>query len=190
MSFPLRFSLRCDILRRRLQSIRQSRARFMRSMFRRLVVESLEDRRLMARQVSGFLQSPDTWEGTIHVTGDVTVTSQLTIQPGTVVKVDQGKQILIRSEGQLAASGAANAPIIFTSTQDDSVGEDLTGAAVGQPLRGHWQQLILQPNNVLLEHFEVRYAGNVVSPGNTYNPYRVPSLLVTGASVLRNGLVR
>ena len=162
----------------------------LRRLFRSLLLENLEDRRLMVRQVAGFIQSPDVWSGTIQVTGDVAVTTQLTIEPGTVIKVNQGQVINIRSDGSLNAVGTSQSPIIFTSTQDDSVGEDLTGEAVGAPLRGHWHQLILDTGNATLDQFEVRYAGNDVSPNNSFQPYSSPSILVTGTPVLRNGLVR
>ncbi|MFO0925320.1 MAG: hypothetical protein U0905_22900, partial [Pirellulales bacterium] len=158
---------------------------------RRLLMETLEDRRVMAREVSGFIQSPDNWFGTIHVTGSVTLTSQLTIQPGTVIKVNQGQEINFRSDGSLNAIGTLQAPIIFTSTQDDSVGEDLTGSAVGSPLRGHWHRIQIGTSSATLENFEVRYAGNLVSPGHSHQPYSSPSILVSANNaVLRNGLVR
>jgi hypothetical protein len=154
-------------------------------------MEHFEERRLLARQVSGFIQAPDTWSGTIHVTGDVTVTTQLTIQPGTIVKIAQGQNINIRTDGSLNAMGTVTSPIIFTSVQDDSVGEDLTGLTVGVPQKGHWHTLMVQSSNATLEHFEVRYAGNDSNPGHPHQPFRVGSIIVgPGTPTLRNGLVR
>ncbi len=172
------------LIRHRLFQRRQRRE------FRRVLLEVLEDRRVMARQVAGTLSANDTWSGTIQVTGDVTVPTgiQLTISPGTVVKFDTGQALRIGAGSTFQAIGTAVSPITFTSTQDDTVGEDLTGAAAGAPQRGHWEAIYVGTNAATLEHVQVRYAGNTNNPGNTHQPFRLAAIEFAPdvSAVLRN----
>lgn len=149
-----------------------------RERFRQLLIESLEDRRLMARQVSGTLSADDSWSGTIQVTGDVIVPNgrRLDVATGTVIKFDTGKYLQFNDGSILNAIGSATSQIVFTSTQDDTVGEDLTPGIDGVPRRGHWESLYVNTSSASLSYVNVRYAGNISNPGNTFGPYRVPSV--------------
>ncbi len=159
----------------------------LRRTLRRILIEFLEDRRLMVRQVSGTLPPGDVWSGTIQVIGDVSTSGPLTILPGTVIKSDMGKGIFLNGAGTMLAQGTPTEPIIFTSTQDDTVGEDLTAGAVGQPLAGHWFQLNVEASNSILENIIVRYAGNRFNPGNLFGPGLQPSIHVgVSGAILRN----
>ena len=150
--------------------------------FKRLLLESLEDRRMMARQVSGTLTSNDVWSDTIEVTADFSVPSgiQLTIAPGTTVKVREGQYVFFGAGSTVNALGNSASRITFTTVQDDSVGEDLTGITVGVPKAGHWESLYVDSSNVTLEFADIRYAGNIASAGNT-NGF-VPSLSIRNGS--------
>ncbi|WP_372898192.1 hypothetical protein, partial [Stieleria sp.] len=132
---------------------------------RRSHLETLEARRLLAREVSGTLAGDDDWSGTIHVTGDVSVPagSKLTIQPDTVVKFAKGKWLT--GNGAIEAVGLPGQPVVFTSALDDSVGEDLTPGVDGVPYPGHWESLYLRGPNTRLDHVEVRYAGDTDGDG-------------------------
>ncbi|MCB1123932.1 MAG: LEPR-XLL domain-containing protein, partial [Verrucomicrobiae bacterium] len=116
---------------------------------------------------SGNISENTTWSDTIHVTGNITVAEgvTLTIDPGTVIKLDQ--QRLITVNGTVLANGTNADPIYFTSTQDDTVGDDLT-AGDGTPVPGHWYGLIFNDGSDAssLSNVELRYAGNASSPGN------------------------
>ncbi len=151
------------------QLFRKARNRFRnRAALRRFLIEFLEDRRMMARQVSGTLTTNDTWSGTIEVIGDFSVASgtQLTIQPGTTIKAREGAFVNFQSGSQVTALGNSSSHITFTSTQDDSVGEDLTGASAGVPVSGQWESLYIDSSTVNLDFADIRFAGNVYQPGN------------------------
>jgi uncharacterized membrane protein len=51
---------------------------------------------------------------TVYVTGGAT----LTIEPGTLVIGDNGSALIVTSDAMLMAEGTAEAPIVFTSSQD------------------------------------------------------------------------
>ena len=144
---------------------------------RRALFEHLEARHLLAREVSGILAADETWSGTIHVVGDLTVDSgvELSIDPGTVVKVDPGRYIDVN--GTLNATGTASQKIVFTSVQDDAVGEDLT-TGEGSPFAGIWESLYLNDGDsgVSLRHVEIQYAGDI--DANGVGGGAVPSLVL------------
>ena len=127
---------------------------------RKSILERLEERRLLARDVSGTISADETWSETIRVTGNVTVADgvKLTINPGTVVKFESNRWLV--GSGEVEALGTATQPIIFTSVQDDSVGEDLTPDAEGAPSAGDWEALFAYSGDWDVRHAEVRYAGS------------------------------
>lgn len=131
-------------------------------------MEKLEERLLLAQPASGPISQDTTWSGTIHITGDVTVNAgvKLTIEPGTSVKFNQGRYLDV--DGTIDAQGTAALPIIFTSVQDDSTGEDLSGVGAGVPRRGDWESIYLDPNSpgAIFTNVEIRHAGNTANPGN------------------------
>ncbi len=88
------------------------------------------------------------------------------------------------SRGILSAQGTASDPIIITSIYDDSARRDSNGdGSTTSANPGQWESLYLD-GTTTLRHFEIRYAGNAVTPGHTYEPYRVPSIQVrNGAAV-------
>lgn len=69
---------------------------------------------------SGTIASDTTWYGRITVTGDVTVNSgvELTIEPGSMIMFNSGKEINVN--GTITADGTANAPIVFTRSDPNS----------------------------------------------------------------------
>ncbi|MEL6109366.1 MAG: hypothetical protein AAFU85_25445, partial [Planctomycetota bacterium] len=140
---------------------------------RRSRLEQLEIRRLLAREVSGTLTGDDTWSGTIHVTGNVTVPDGVTldVDPGTVVKFNPG--FWLTGEGSIQAIGDSANPIVFTARDDDTVGEDLSSGD-GVPFPGFWESLYLSGSDTRLEHVEVRYGGD--TDGNGTGGGQVPSI--------------
>ena len=80
-----------------------------------------------------------TWSAgeTFLIQGSCTVTSGavLTISQGVTVKFDTGADLTI--EGTLNASGTSGAQIYFTSANDNTAGETITGSS-GEPAPGDW----------------------------------------------------
>ncbi|MEM9828564.1 MAG: Ig-like domain-containing protein, partial [Planctomycetota bacterium] len=89
----------------------------------------------------------------------------LAIAPGTVVKLDSG--LFLQSvSGTLRAIGTDAEPIVFTARTDDTAGGDSNGdAAASQPYPGFWETIYLDGPNNILEHVEVRYAGDTNGDG-------------------------
>ena len=107
----------------------------------------------------------ETWEppNTHYVTANVTVSDGqvLTIMPGTVVKFAPNTQLLVY--GTLKASGTAVNSIVFTSRDDNSLGETVSGSD-GTPTPGNWYGIYLngQDDNDGIGEFDyclLRYGG-------------------------------
>jgi len=108
----------------------------------------------------GFWDDPDI---TYRMSGDVTVPPGLilTIAPGQVVKVAYGSLDLF-VQGTLLASGTAEAPIVFTSENDDSVGGDTNNNGGNNgPNGGIWGRLRFEATSTgsLLSHVGIYYSG-------------------------------
>ena len=75
---------------------------------------------------SGTLTTSQTWSVSQvqAIDGDVIVPTgvTLTIDPGTIVKVLEGAQIIVQSGGTLIATGTTNAPVTFTTFDDYTIG--------------------------------------------------------------------
>ncbi|MGE5397458.1 MAG: hypothetical protein ACM3MK_07995, partial [Chitinophagales bacterium] len=92
-------------------------------------------------EVSGNISSDTTWDvaGSPYlITGRVIIDAgkTLTVNPGTVVKVNQACGIEVN--GTLNAVGTAEEKIYFTDVRDDSVGGDSDNAAAS-PGAGWWK---------------------------------------------------
>ncbi|GIW96443.1 MAG: hypothetical protein KatS3mg110_4484 [Pirellulaceae bacterium] len=142
--------------------------------------------------ISGTLSSDTMLSGTVHVTGDLQVAAgvTLTLLPGTVVKVASAAFIDVR--GTLSAQGTADLPIIFTSFRDDSVGIDVSGPGTDSGQPGDWEALYFTTGNpqALLEHVEIRFAGDTNGP--TVGGGATPAIEISSTSVVafRDVLVR
>ena len=116
--------------------------------------------------------SGETWTGgdTYHVTGDLTVNdgTTLTVQTGAVVKFDPNLQLKVF--GKLDGDGISENPVIFTSRDDDILGE-IVPASDGVPAPGDWFGIWLEGSGVNdgigeLEFCHIRYGGNAASGFN------------------------
>ncbi len=95
---------------------------------------------------------------------------QWTLKPGVVIKL--ADEMWITVAGTLTAVGTPDQPVIFTSTQDDSVGGDSlgNGSEGGNSARpGDWESLYFTSTSGAsrLEHAEIRYAGNLYGPSDS-----------------------
>ncbi|MGE4178395.1 MAG: right-handed parallel beta-helix repeat-containing protein, partial [Limisphaerales bacterium] len=144
---------------------------------------------LSATPSSGTISANETWSGTVHVTGDLTIPAgiTLTVEAGTVVKVAGGA--LIQVQGTLLARGTPGAPILMVSYRDDSVGEDVSGAGIDTPQGGDWESLIIQSisSGSVLENVEIRHAG-MTAPGN--RDFRDAILIQSSSVTLRDVRLR
>ena len=109
------------------------------------------------------ITNSETWSGTVHLTGDVTVTpiGNLTILPGTRIEADPraDDQIggihtsrieLIVDQGTLVAVGTPTSPILFTAA--------MLGTNTSQP--GDWYGVRINSTNATLRDCTVEYAMN------------------------------
>lgn len=141
------------------------------------------------QNISGEIKQDQTWSGTIHVTGDVTVVEgvTLTILPGTVIKValtdDQHKgsdepmidpyfpkdppfyekeKITIYIGGILNAVGTPNNRIVFTSESENPTTYDWRGIDI---VHGRLEYAIVEyaQGNIQIQHTsDVVISNNII----------------------------
>lgn len=93
----------------------------------------------------------------------VGIDGSLTIEPGVIVKLKAGAQILAIN-GKLIANGTPGEPIIFTAYTDDSVGGDTNGDATSTlPVKGYWSRVELSSNEDNIEYAEFHYGAKCVN---------------------------
>ena len=112
----------------------------------------------------GELASDETWSSDkIHVLTDdfvVPVGITLTIEAGTIVKVDHNTSDYFTINGTLLVNGTTGQPVIITSDRDDTAGGDTDNSTIS-PSRGNWNGLIFAPGSTgTLANAEVRYGGD------------------------------
>ena len=110
--------------------------------------------------VSGAISTNITWDAanTYQVTSSITLNAgyTLTIPAGTFVKFNPGTSMIVY--GNLQAIGTALNPIYFTSRDDDSIGEIVTGSD-GNPVRWDWSKIDMRTwsSNSVLDHVLIKY---------------------------------
>lgn len=96
--------------------------------------------------VTGNISTPATWTtGNVYViTGTITVTSDLTIQPGVIIKLGSAGNIDVNNGGKILANGTSTNRIVFTSIADDYYCGDTNGDGTATtPQKGDWLNLYL-----------------------------------------------
>ena len=159
-----------DIVRRRGQSVDSRRLGFSRA--RRLLLEPLESRLLLALDHAGTIAADETWTAAeVHrITNDVTVAEgvTLTVEAGTMVQFDATPDLIV--QGTLSAVGTAGSSILFTSVLDDTgfdglpgTGDDVdtTGNGPSTGVRGAWSMIEFADTSTasVMDHVEVRFGG-------------------------------
>lgn len=85
----------------------------------------------------------------------------LTIEPGVVVKLENGSTD-VTVNGTLKAVGAAGSEIVFTAFTDDAYGGDTNGdGAASEPVPGSWRTIVFSQSSEAseLSYARVRYGG-------------------------------
>jgi hypothetical protein len=99
-------------------------------------------------------------EGSLWVSGniDVTAAGTLHLGPGVHFKLAGGLMIV---NGVLDAQGTPPAPIVFTSTADDSIDGDTNNDGASAGANGHWPGIVVQAGAgaSTMRHVRVRYSG-------------------------------
>ena len=126
--------------------------------------------------ITGNITAPTTWThtSTYVIDNSIATSATLTIEPGTVVKFQQGTSIAVGANGPIIADGSVAAPIVFTSFKDDLSGGDTNGdGASTAPARGDWGYI------------------NATASGSTFNYcgffYGGRNMPYTGTLVLSSG---
>ncbi|MBI2841768.1 MAG: right-handed parallel beta-helix repeat-containing protein [Armatimonadetes bacterium] len=117
--------------------------------------------------VPGTITTNITWKasGSPYVVNGLTIPSgtQLTIEPGVVIKVTSGYRD-ITVNGSLVAQGTASSPIYFTSIKDDSVGGDTNGdGTASTPNRADWGRICITGSGAsgVFDYCSIAYGGRV-----------------------------
>ncbi|UCF32797.1 MAG: hypothetical protein JSV78_10735, partial [Phycisphaerales bacterium] len=123
---------------------------------------------LVCETIGGSINTDTVLDAACYIVeSSVRVTeATLTIQPGTVLRFQQGKEMTIGSTGKLVAVGTATEPILFT-------GEE--------PIRGYWGGFRFDQSNSMqneMRYVTIEYGGgywdaNLVLSGSSSSPARV-----------------
>lgn len=113
----------------------------------------------------GAITQNVTWSQTAApfiLTDNVTVTANLTLAPGVILKFDTNccRRFSLIIEGSLTINGVAGNPVYFTSIRDDTIGGDTNNdAGASAPADGNWETILFQSGSTATPGVnEIRYA--------------------------------
>jgi len=97
--------------------------------------------------------------GTYYVEGSLYVGSEstLTLEAGAVLKFAAGTQLNV--QGTLDVNGSSGSKVYFTSMNDNSIGETISGST-GNPQPGDWIGAYIWPGPATFDYCVFRYGGS------------------------------
>lgn len=124
---------------------------------------------------------------TYYVDASVTLYGTTTFENGTVLKYNGSGQINIDPAGTIVCPQAGQ-PAIFTSMNDNSVGDTITGST-GTPIGSVWGpdydvNTFLRVTNVTLSNMSFSYSGNTFWDSESYE-----TVALKGCQFFHNGFV-
>jgi hypothetical protein len=116
--------------------------------------------------ISADITTPTTWNK-CHVyiinVNQISITSQLTIEAGTVIKfadIVSDNAVLVSTSGSIIANGTNEEPVVFTSLKDDAHGGDSNGdGSASLPASKDWGGIIINNNNSVFNYCYFMYGG-------------------------------
>jgi len=136
---------------------------------------------------SGYVAG--TWTiGTYYIAGDITVADDatLSIDAGCVIKFSPGAQLWV--SGTLDVNGEMGNEIIFTSRDDDTYGQTISGSD-GVPTNGDWDGVYFYGSDAhdgigYFDYSRIRYGGSA-----SVSPYAGIFYYSDGAGYFKNSIV-
>ncbi|OHB61556.1 MAG: hypothetical protein A2Y12_00530 [Planctomycetes bacterium GWF2_42_9] len=128
---------------------------------------------------SGTLNSEEWYaDATYYIVDNITMTSgaELKIEPGTVIKFNNSKSINAES-GKLTAQGRPYEYIVFTTKNDDTIGELISGSN-HNPAAGDWNGLYINYDSNI-EFCKMAYCVNGI----------VSEIFETGDLTIKNNII-
>lgn len=104
---------------------------------------------------------------TYYVSGEYNLSGTTTIEGGTVIKLNSSGQIDIDQNGALVCKTGPYRPAIFTSYNDNSVGEVVSGSSGTPDYNDVLAAIKICPTNVLLHDLRFSYASYPVLNGSS-----------------------
>ena len=136
-------------------------------------------------------QTDFTFEGnkTYYVSGEYNLSGTTTFQGGAVIKSDYNGILDIDSSGTVICQTAAYQPVVLTSINDASAGENISGASGTPSVSDVQYNLVDNANNIVLKNMRFKYSFGAVAQyawGDPQNLNLWDCQILTGAGILGN----
>jgi parallel beta-helix repeat protein len=128
-----------------------------------------------SQTISGSITSDTTWSGTVIADSvNIPVGRILTIQPGTKVKFNTGKMLVVA--GKIIANGKSDSTISFTSNS-------------ASPAAGNWNGIELQNTSSassIINYCVIEYAGGGANAANIFYKTGAPNINISNSIIQKS----